>query len=280
MTKPPPLQAQLQPQLLLRRTGRQALQARVFLKPRHHERGRKNEALSTATDWHRPLAQPAHRGRSAGRPALPPTPTTADCLAATESSLALRNEHKLREARAQLLICSAASCPADMRDECHDHVDAFGVAIPTIVFAVKDAAGNDLVAVRVTMDGQPIAGSDWRGRRCRSIPGAHTFTFETAGQPQGNIQKQFVIHEGEKDRRERIVFGAPIFGVTAAAQSTPQPPPSVLGSGHRASRRHRRATRLGSLGTQRILAIVAAGVGVVELRSRDRVRDQRDVEAR
>ena len=182
-------------------------------------------------------------------------PTTADCLAATESSLALRNEHKLREARAQLLICSAASCPADMRDECTRRVGEVNAAIPTIVFAVKDAAGNDLVAVRVTMDGEAIA-DRLEGTALSIDPGAHTFTFETAG--QGNIQKQFVIHEGEKDRRERIVFGAPM--VTAA--TTPAPA-SVLGSGPGEPAPSARAS--GGLGTQRILAIVAAGVGVVGL---------------
>ena len=87
------------------------------------------------------------------------------------------------------------------------------------------------------MDGQPIA-ERLEGTALSIDPGAHTFTFETAG--QANIEKQFVVHEGEKDRRERIVFGAPM--VTAAP--TPRPAP-ILASA-RARRRHRRALREGS----------------------------------
>jgi hypothetical protein len=189
----------------------------------------------------------------ARRPARAADPTTADCLAANESSLALRNQHKLRDSRAQLLICAAASCPADVRQECARRVTDINAAIPTIVFEARDSAGNDLVAVKVTMDGQTIA-DRLEGTALSLDPGAHTFSFETAG--QAAIQKQFVIREGEKDRRERLVFGAPsVTTVPAAAPgpasilaSSPPPPSSDASRG---------------LGTQRILAIVAAGVGVV-----------------
>src|SRR5258708_32712612 len=83
-------------------------------------------------------------------------PTTADCLAANESSIALRNQHKLREARSRLLVCSAATCPGDIRDECIRRVGEINAAMPTIVFETKDRAGNDLSAVQVTMDGEPL----------------------------------------------------------------------------------------------------------------------------
>jgi hypothetical protein len=51
-------------------------------------------------------------------------PTTADCLAASESALKSGNEHKLRAERSQLLVCAAASCPADLRKECASRVSA------------------------------------------------------------------------------------------------------------------------------------------------------------
>jgi hypothetical protein len=149
-------------------------------------------------------------------------------LAATESSLALRNEHKLREARAQLLICSAASCPADVRDECTRRAAEIKAATPTIVFAAKDAAANDLVAVRVMMDGQPIA-ERLEGTPLLIDPGEHTFSFETPGQPKA--EKHFVIRESEKDRRELIVFGATTAAAVALSPIASAPPagsPSIL----------------------------------------------------
>jgi hypothetical protein len=81
-------------------------------------------------------------------------PATADCLAASDASLKSGNEHRLRAERAQLLVCSSGTCPADIRNECIRRETAVNAAIPTIVFEVKDSAGNDLSAVRVTMDGE------------------------------------------------------------------------------------------------------------------------------
>jgi hypothetical protein len=154
------------------------------------------------------------------RPARAAAPTTADCLAATESSLALRKEDQLRAARAQLLICSAASCPADVRDECTRRAAEVKAAIPTMVFAAKDAAANDLVVVRVMMDGQLIA-DRLEGTPLLVDPGAHTFSFETLGQPK--TEKRFVIREGEKDRRELIVFGATAASAVALSPFASSP---------------------------------------------------------
>jgi hypothetical protein len=153
-------------------------------------------------------------------------PTTADCLSATESSLALRNQHKLREARAALLICSAPSCPGDVRAECIRRVSEVNAAIPTIVFEAKDGAGNDLSAVRVTIDGQPLV-ERLEGTALSIDPGVHAFTFETTGQTP--LSKQLVIREGEKERRERVVFGAG-GGVVAVAPAGTAPPDNAGGS--------------------------------------------------
>src|SRR5215510_6041940 len=73
-------------------------------------------------------------------------PTTADCLAANDKSIALRNDHKLLGARTQLLICAASSCPADIRKECVRRIDLVNGSMPTVVFEAKDGTGNDLTA--------------------------------------------------------------------------------------------------------------------------------------
>src|SRR3569832_1401140 len=142
-------------------------------------------------------------------------PTTADCLSATESALTLRNQHKLRDARAQLLTCAAATCPSDVRDECVRRVAEVNAAMPTIVFEVKDGAGNDVSGVRVDMDGGVLA-EHLEGTALSIDPGELTFMFTHAGDPQ--VQKLFVIREGEKGGRERIAKGPE---VAAAPVTTP-----------------------------------------------------------
>jgi hypothetical protein len=174
-------------------------------------------------------------------------PTTAECLAANEASLSARSQQKLREARSKLLVCASRSCPADVRDECTRGVNELNGALPTIVFEAKDGTGADLIAVKVTMDGEVLT-EHLEGTAIPVDPGAHTFAFEAAGQPK--IEKQLVIREGEKGRRERIVLGAGAAVAETSAPgatltSSPAPEPSS------------------GLGGRRIGALVAGGVGVV-----------------
>ncbi len=51
-----------------------------------------------------------------------------------------------------------------------------------IVFEAKDGAGNDLVAVTVTMDGQRVT-DKLDGLPLQLDPGEHRFTFESEGLP-------------------------------------------------------------------------------------------------
>ena len=131
-------------------------------------------------------------------------PTTVECIAASEKSLALGGQNKLRSARDQLLICVSASCPTDIRKECGRRVDEVNVAIPTIVFRANDPTGNELSSVKVTMDGEVVA-EKLAGTAIALDPGPHTFTFETQGQPA--LTRQILVHEAEKERHEVVQFG-------------------------------------------------------------------------
>ena len=141
-------------------------------------------------------------------------------MSASEASLKLRGEHKLREARSQLLVCASASCPADVRNECVRRVDPVNAAIPTIIFEAKDAAGNDMTAVKVTMDGQPLA-ERLEGSAISLDPGTHTFRFEVMGQPP--VEKTLVIYEAVKDRHEPIVMST-----EGAVSLVPSPLPTPI----------------------------------------------------
>jgi hypothetical protein len=201
-------------------------------------------------------------------------PTTADCLAANERSISLRNKHQLRAARAELLICATASCPEDVRNECARRVAEVNSQMPTIVFEIKDQHDNDLSAVAVAMDGQTLV-ERLEGTALSIDPGEHVFVFSAAGQPP--VEKRLVIRESEKGRRERIVIGAPGApgGPVAPAPTPPiagpaQPavaPPTFALSPPMAQQQpvYHDAGPDGGKSTRRIIGIVVGGVGVVAL---------------
>jgi hypothetical protein len=181
-------------------------------------------------------------------------PSAADCLDASAASLKLDSLHRLRAERTELLICAALSCPSEIRNECIRRVDDVNAAIPTIMFEVKDAAGNDLGAVKVTMDGE------WLTDRLEGIaiaidPGAHLFTFEAAR--QAPVRKQLIIREGERRRREVIVLAT-------LASPAPDPRPTLAPVSAPSSGRPSTDGRA-SPRPARVLPIITTGIGVVGL---------------
>ncbi len=166
-------------------------------------------------------------------------PTTAECLAASEASLASATAHKLRSERAQLILCAAAGCPAVIRKECLSHVDEVNAQIPTIIFAAQDASGADIGAVTVSMDGERLT-DRLDGAALPVDPGEHVFTFETQGRMR--VTKKLVVQEAVKERHELITF---------------EPAPLATPS--------QKATARPGLGAQKVTALVAGSVGVVGL---------------
>jgi hypothetical protein len=195
------------------------------------------------------LAGAALSATAEGR-ALAANPTTADCLSASEASLKLGEEHKLRAERAQLLVCAASSCPSDIRKECLARVERVSAQVPSIVFTVKDASGGDVSAVKVAMDGETLS-ERLEGTAVAIDPGEHTFTFEAPGHPA--VTKKLVIVQGQKDRSERVVFGD-LPPAPAARVDVPAPGPAP-----------RPAESGGGLGAQKVLALVAGGIGIAGL---------------
>jgi hypothetical protein len=170
------------------------------------------------------LGSDAARADPENGPQAGAAPTAAECISASNDSLASGKQHKLHAARARLLVCAAASCPPDVRGECLRRVSEVNAAMPTIVFEAHDRLGNDVSAVKVTMDGEPLA-VQLDGKALSIDPGAHSFAFEAPGQPV--VLKGLVIREGEKNRRERVEIGpAPRPPAPASA-----PAPGATGPG-------------------------------------------------
>lgn len=179
------------------------------------------------------------------RPALAADPSTSECLAASEASLNDSNEHALRAERRHLLVCSAGSCPTEIRKECMRRVEEVNAAMPALVFEAKKGDGTDLTDVKVTMDGEVLT-DHLDGRALEVDPGKHTFVFETEG--EDSITKELVVAEGVKDRRESVVFGpVPVSGAGAGGPAD---------AGDQAK---------GGMPTQRVVALVAGGLGVASV---------------
>jgi hypothetical protein len=149
--------------------------------------------------------------------ALAAPPTKEQCIAANEAVQYLREGHKLREAHEKLLLCVSDSCPRPVREDCAQRLEEVARATPSIVFDVKDLAGNDVGGVKITMDGQPLTGS--AGAAVELDPGEHTFVFEAAGLPK--VEKKLVVVEGVKGRREVIRLGGSKPTEAATAASAP-----------------------------------------------------------
>jgi len=152
--------------------------------------------------------------------AAEPAPTTAECIAASESGQDLRHAGKLSDARAKFALCVAASCPGPIGQDCAQRLDEVGRAMPSVVFAVKDSGGNDVPGVAIAMDGQPLAAS--AGTPLELDPGAHTFTFEAKGRPK--VEKRLAVIEGVRREVLIVLGGAKTKSETTSpgAAKTPQ----------------------------------------------------------
>jgi len=131
-------------------------------------------------------------------------PTKQECVEANDAAQDLRQSGKLRQAREKLAVCASASCPGVVRDDCTQRLAELDSAMPHIVFAAKDSAGNDLVDVKVTIDGAPLA-DRLDGSSLKVDPGPHVFAFTWEGHPA--VTKKLVLAEHDQARREVIVFG-------------------------------------------------------------------------
>ncbi len=188
-------------------------------------------------------------------PARATAPSTQDCLTASETANQLASQHRLRAERKQLLICAAPSCPGEIRQECSLRFEEVDRVMPSIVFEAKDAAGNDLSAVTVAVDGELLA-YRLEGVPLGVDPGEHQFVFQAAGYPA--IQKQLVILQSQKDRRETIVFAQ--LGAGAAAQGLTPATASVQGV---PDVRARAPGKPEESGKSRAPAYVIGGIGAV-----------------
>jgi hypothetical protein len=178
----------------------------------------------------------------------------AQCISANETAQDLRGAGKLLEARAQLALCVAESCPGPVRQDCAVRLVEIDKAQPTLVIVAQDASGTDVGGVRATIDGKPQA-AEINGTAIQLDPGEHRLVLEAAGHPP--VEKTLVLHEGEKNRREVVTFaGGPAPAPATTVESTPTP-----------DQAHENPTTASAPSgkTQRMIALGVGGAGAVGL---------------
>jgi hypothetical protein len=131
-------------------------------------------------------------------------PTKQECVAANEAAQDLRQAGKFLAARAKLSACTAASCPALVREDCTQRLDELEKAMPTVVFHFEDIAGRAVTNVSLSVDGGPPVVLE--GAALPLDPGQHVLRFEGKGRLA--VGKAVVLREGEKDKLLWVVMGA------------------------------------------------------------------------
>jgi hypothetical protein len=152
--------------------------------------------------------------------------TKEQCVDANTQAQGLRRSGKFEQARELLRTCADPSCPGIIQDDCNSRLDELTRMQPTLVLTAKDAAGTDVGAVTVTMDGKHVTDT-LDGTALAVDPGQHVFTFTVAGRPA--VTRTLILAEGEKDRREVIDLGGAPPGPGESAASEPPSNRRTLG---------------------------------------------------
>jgi hypothetical protein len=147
------------------------------------------------------------------RIASPQTAAPADdkevCFKAVDEGQHQRTARKIVAARDQFIQCARSVCPALVRKDCAQWLSEVQVTLPSVVFGARDAHGNDVLNVRVSVDGNLVA-DKLDGTSVAVDPGPHVFHFEWEG--HGAVDQQTVIREGEKSRLLTVSFSGGASG--------------------------------------------------------------------
>jgi len=162
------------------------------------------------------------------RPVLAQT-AEASCEAVQETE-SLRATGRYREARVRLLECVNAQCGGDVRRRCALALQKLDAITPSIVVNMKDAHGNDVSDVAVSLEDQPLV-SSLDGMAIPVDPGKHRFVFQRPGQAPVSLTLE--IREAEKFRAIEVPLESPSLAPPVEAASASAPPsgwsPRVVG---------------------------------------------------
>ncbi len=155
----------------------------------------------------------------------------AACVASHDKAQSLSSVRRLKDARAELISCSADTCPAVVREDCARSLLSVDAQIPTVVLGAQ-VDGRDVSDAQIVLDGDAVTSAP--GRSIAVDPGKHSARFEQGGR---TVSVDFVAREGEKNRLVTGQFVSklpPAVGPTrerGEARRTPVVPILLAGTG-------------------------------------------------
>jgi len=116
----------------------------------------------------------------------------------------MRDVHKLVEAKARAITCARPVCADFMQKECTTWLGQIDAAIPGVVLSAKDASGQDITDVVVSVDGTQVT-AHLDGSAMPMNPGAHQFVFALADGKKR--ETRYTVLEGQKSQAVSVSFG-------------------------------------------------------------------------
>jgi hypothetical protein len=147
--------------------------------------------------------------------------TKPQCISTNEEGQDLRHAGKLHEAAERFKACSTVTCPTALRADCATRLEDVQRAMPTIIVEAKDSRGVRVTDVMVTIDGAPLT-DHLDGTVLLVDPGRHHLAFKRRG--ESGVQRDWVFHEGEKERHESITLASAPSPRGESANENPGPP--------------------------------------------------------
>ncbi len=125
------------------------------------------------------------------------------CLDTHRQAQLMRLAAHYTEARENLLICAQAGCPRLISEDCIQWLAEVDALLPSVVFAVTDTTGQDLVDVHVVANDAPLC-DRLEGRAVPINPGSYKLRFESPGLAPAEVV--LTIRESEQHRMVRATL--------------------------------------------------------------------------
>ena len=129
----------------------------------------------------------------------------AACVTTYEQAQQHQKAGRLVKALEAFTGCAQDSCPSVVRQQCALALPELEQSVPSVVFDASDPEGNQIIDVRVDVDGALVA-SRLDGRAVSLDPGRHVVRFE--GSAGRVVEQTIVLLEGQRRRPVRARFDA------------------------------------------------------------------------
>ncbi len=116
------------------------------------------------------------RAREAAAGDAADAPSKQQCAEAYESAQEHRASGKLSQTREELSMCAHEACPSFVQGDCKNWLGEVERELPSVVLSPVDAAGGELEAADMTIDGRPVD----PGSKVTVDPGPHVVEVSVA----------------------------------------------------------------------------------------------------